>query len=114
MSKLPATRRPQAPAQVGSRPLQVAEPMRASAPFFSFRYSFTEVTAAGGKTVVKSRQTRLENGRLTQESFEGELEGDAYERLADQAQRQVMAQAALMWRAFAWFLPMPRSQGDRD
>ncbi len=114
MSKLPAMKHPQVPAEPSSRPVQRAEPVRIGTPFFSFRYSVTQVSVEGSKTVVKSRQTRLEDGRLTQESFEGELERDEFERLAGQAQRQVMAQAAQMWRAFTWFLPGPRRQGDRD
>ena len=105
MSKLPATNHSQTPAETASRPVQVAEPVRTGSPFFSLRYSFTEVSAVRGKTVVKSRQTRLEDGRLTEETFEGELQGDAFEHLAAQAQRQVMTQAALMWRAFTWLLP---------
>jgi hypothetical protein len=114
MSKLPATKQPQALAKTASRPVRVAEPARAGAPFFSFRYSFTEVSAVGGKTIVKSRHTRLENGRLTQESFEGEMQGDAFEPLAAQAQRHALAQAALMWRAFTGFLPAPWRKSDRD
>jgi hypothetical protein len=94
--------------------LQLAEHAQAGNAFFSFRYSCTEVSAARGKTVVKSSQTRLENGRLVQESFEGELQGDAFEQLATQAQRQAMAQAAAMWRAFMWFLPAPWRRADRD
>ena len=114
MSKLPATKHPQVPAETASRPVRIAEPARAGTPFFSFRYSFTEVSAVGGKTVVKSRHTRLEDGRLTQESFEGEMQGDAFEHLTAQAQRQALAQAALMWRAFTGFLPASWRKSDRD
>lgn len=112
MSKLPSTKHPPVPAKPSSRPLQGAEPVRIGTPFFSFRYSVTQVSVEGSKTVVKSRQTRLEDGRLTQESFEGELDRNEFERLAAQAQRQIVAQAEHIWRAFTWFLPRPR--GDRD
>ena len=114
MSKLPATKHPQAPAETASRPVRVAEPVRTGTPFFSLRYSYTEVSAVRAKTVVKARHTRLEDGLLTEETFEGELQGDAFEHLAAQAQRQVMTQAALMWRAFTWFLPAPLRRSDGD
>jgi len=57
------------------------------APFFSFRYSSTEVSVADGKTRVKSRQARLEDGKLTSEAFEGELDRSAYEQAVGEAQR---------------------------
>mgnify|MGYP003693906485 CR=1 FL=1 len=44
-------------------------------PFFTFRrYSFTEISAVGGRAHVKSRQARLEDGKLTTETFEGDVD----------------------------------------
>jgi hypothetical protein len=43
------------------------EPVRTS--FFNFRYSSTEVSLIDGKTRIKSRQTRFEDGKLTSEGW---------------------------------------------
>ena len=74
----------------------VVEPERT--PFFSFRYSSTEVSVVNGQTRVKSRQARFEDGKLTSEAFEGELHRSAYGQMADQAERQ-------FWRSLSLFLP---------
>jgi hypothetical protein len=74
----------------------VVEP--APTPFVSFRYSSTEVSVVDGRTRIKSRQTRFEDGKLTSEAFEGELDRSAYDRMVDQAQRYFL-------RSLALFLP---------
>jgi hypothetical protein len=74
----------------------VLEP--AAGTFFSFRYSSTEVSVVDGKTSVKSRRARLENGKLTSEAFEGELDRSAYDRMVGQAQQHFL-------RSLALFLP---------
>jgi len=68
------------------------------APFFSFRYSSTEVSLVDGRTRVKSRQARFEDGKLTSEAFEGELHRSAYDQMVAQAQRH-------FWRSLSLFLP---------
>jgi hypothetical protein len=40
---------------------------------------------AGGKARVKARSTRFEDGTLTPEAFEGELDRNAYDRMVSQA-----------------------------
>lgn len=83
--------------------------------FSSFRYSHTEITAGGGKAYLRSRSTRFEDGRLTSESFEGELEGTAYEQLVKQTQQYVANQTAQFLRSLSLFLPFPtRRPTDRD
>jgi len=74
----------------------VLEPGRT--PFFSFRYSFTEVSLVGGRTRVKSRQARFEDGKLTSEAFEGELDRTTYDQMVSQAQQH-------FWRSLSLFLP---------
>ncbi len=84
-------------------------------PFVSFRYSYTEISALGGKAHVKSRKTRFEDGKLTSEAFEGELDRSAYEQIANQAQHYFRSQAALLLQSLSWFLPSSRNQSpDRD
>ena len=67
-------------------------------PFFSFRYSSTEVSMADDRTRVKSRQARFEDGKLTAETFEGELDRTAYDQMVTQAQRY-------FWKSLSQFLP---------
>ena len=81
----------------------------ASGGFVSFRYSYTEVSSHAGRTHVRSNKTQFADGKLTREAFEGELDGDAYHQMVNEAQRQMV-------RSLSWFLPwMPRPKvGPRD
>jgi hypothetical protein len=82
----------------------VAPPAFASS-FLRFTFSVTEVSSVGGRTRVRSSTTRLADGRLTSEKFDGELEGGAYERWMQQASDQFAAQLRLLFQPFSWFLP---------
>ena len=76
--------------------------------FVSFQYSYTAVSSRDGRTHVQSNTTRLTDGKLTREAFEGELEGDSYSQMVNETQRQMM-------RPLSWFLPwMPRPKSGRD
>jgi len=76
--------------------------------FVSFQYSYTAVSSRDGRTHVQSNTTRLADGKLTREAFEGELEGDRYRQMVNEAQRQMV-------RSLSWFLPwMPRLRSDRE
>ena len=67
-------------------------------PFFSFRYSSTEVSTVDGRTRVKSRQARFEDGKFTSEAFEAELDRSAFDRMVAQAEQH-------FWRSLSQFLP---------
>jgi len=71
----------------------VVEP--ATSPFFSFRYSATEISLVDGKTRVRSRCARFEDGKLSSETFEGELDRGAYERMVSQEQWRFLGMLAL-------------------
>ena len=76
--------------------------------FVSFQYSYTAVSSRDGRTHVQSNTTRLADGKLTREAFEGELEADSYSQMVNEAQRQMV-------RSLSWFLPwMPRLKSDPD
>lgn len=77
--------------------------------FFSFQYSYTELSSQGGKTRLKSRKASLRDGKLSAESFEGELGRDAYEQVVGEVQRRIAEQALLWLRAWPW-LPLPPSR----
>jgi hypothetical protein len=96
-------------------PVDVLAPTTRSAPFLSFRYSYAEMSVLGGKAHVKSRNARFEDGKLTSEAFEGELDRSAYDRAVGDAQHQVSEQTAQLFKSLAWFLPFFRThRPDRD
>ena len=85
----------------------VIEPASRGNPFFSFRYSYTEISALGTKAQVKSRKTQYENGKLTSEAFEGELDRSAYDRMVSEAHEHFLDQTNLFLRSLTAFLPSP-------
>ena len=96
-------------------PVDVLAPTTRTSPFLSFRYSYTEMSVLGGKAHVKSRNACFEDGKLTSETFEGDLDRNAYDRAVGDAQRQVSEQTAQLFNSFAWFLPFfGTHRPDRD
>jgi len=73
--------------------------------FLSFRYSSTVVSSQGGRTQVKAKRVSLEDGKLSSESFEGELDGRAHDDAVRRAQQQVLEDAAPLLRMLRWMLP---------
>ncbi len=115
MSKHPVRRAERAHPRVEKDAVEVMEPASGAIPFVSFRYSYTEISAFGGKARVRSRKTRLEDGKLTSETFEGELHGSAYARMVSEAQHQFLAQTALLMKSLSWLLPFSgKHRPDRD
>jgi hypothetical protein len=88
--------------------VEVVEPAPRAGPFVSFQYSYTELSSAGGKTRVKSRKTRLEDGKLVSESLDGELERGVYDQMVDQARRHFYDQTSLFLQAMSSLLPVSR------
>jgi hypothetical protein len=84
-----------------------------SNPFFSFRYSYREVSLSGGKTHIKSRDDRFEDGKFKSEVFEGTMEEDAYHEAVRQSQDFVKNQAGSLLRLFSTLLPLPLKSRDR-
>lgn len=105
MSKLPVRCPERAPRKVEQGKVEVMEPASSANPFVSFRYSYTQISASGSKARVKSRSARFEDGKLTSETFEGELDRSAYERMASEAQHQFLAQTALLMNSLSRLLP---------
>jgi len=107
MSKYPlvSTSKRSAVRKVEPRAVEVAPPAPRSGAFFSFRYSYTEVSSQGGRTRVKAQQPRLEDGKPSTEAFESELGGPVYDELVRPTQQHVLDQ-------ITWFLRLlgaPRS-----
>lgn len=74
-------------------------------PFFSFSYSFNEISLVDGRTRVRSRQARLVNGKLQTEDFDGILDGAAYAQAVAETQRLLAEQTRFLLRQFSHFLP---------
>ena len=112
MSKYPVKRRQRALREVETDAVEVIRPANS---FVTFRYSQTEITAVGDKTRVKSRQLRLEDGKLTTETFEGDVDRTIYDRMMGDAQRYFLNQTALFAKSLWWLLPSSRRpRSDRD
>ena len=82
-----------APRKVRKDAVVDVEPARAR--FASFRYSSVEVSLVDGRTRVKSRQARFQDGKLESHAFEGELDRTAYEQMVRQAERYFLGTLAL-------------------
>jgi hypothetical protein len=101
--------------EMKSDAVDVLAPTSRSSPLLSFRYSYTEMSVLDGKAQVKSRNARLENGKLTLETFEGELDQSAYDRAISDVQRSIGNQMAQCPKSFSFFLPFFRThRPDRD
>ncbi len=102
MSKYPVKRSQRTLREVKAEAVEVIPPADS---FFTFRYSHTEISAEGGKAHVKSRQTRLEAGKLTTDTFEGDVDRSVYDRMVDDTQRYFLSQTALFAKTLSWWLP---------
>jgi hypothetical protein len=76
-----------------------------AAGFFSFTYSHREISQSGGKTRIRSREYRFENGKLQSEEFDGTLDGSVYFDAVDQAHELMLARTRDFLGFFSAFLP---------
>ena len=83
-----------------------ASPPASGSGFLSFRYSSTIVSSQGGRTQVRAKRVALEDGKLSSESFEGELDSEAHQEAVRRAQEEVLEAAAPLLRMLRWMSPM--------
>ena len=114
MSKHPVKVEKRALRRVRDHPIATIEPVAPRDAFLSFQYSYTEVSASGSTARVKSRSARYEDGKLATETFEGELDRGAYDRMVSEAQRHFLGHAGLFARWFLPFLSSPGRFSDHD
>ena len=113
MARFPVDSTPRAPVDIDHDTLDVVSPEMRRRGFISFSYSSTEVTSGSGSTRVRSHSATFRDGKLTQESFEGELPANAYVDIVGQAQRQFVRQTELLLKTLSLFLPVVRRR-DRE
>jgi len=109
MSRYPVRKSKSPPAVIDTIPVR-----EQTGPFASFRYSYTEISVSGGKATVRARRTKLEAGKLTSETFEGEADRSTTDRILDSAQRQFIVQTAMLFESLAAFLPGRKRPFGRD
>ena len=112
MSKYPDKVKPRALRKPIKADATRVERASAANPFFSFRYSYQEMHLAEGRTHVKSKEIRWEDGRVQSEEFEGTLPATFYERWAADTQRFFAEQTMSFLKQFSALLPLPHK--DRD
>jgi len=115
MSKSPITRIRDSVPQTGDDKVEVIETgegaQQGFGAFFSFHYSYTEISAFGGKARVKSRRASFEQGKLVSESFEADMSPDAYDQVVGQAQQLFENQMRLLLQPLSRFLPFSGRRG---
>ena len=107
MPKYPLTVAPKRSAALREKEDDALVPVSraAGSGFLSFHYSSTVVSSHGGRTQVKARRVSLEDGKLHNESFEGELDGRVHGDAVRRAQQEVLDEAAPLFRLLRWMLP---------
>jgi hypothetical protein len=113
MKKYPLARRDRAAREVtaDAREITDGDEIEIDPPFggafVSFRYACTEISSDGAKARMRSRRAAYDNGRLVSESFEGELDRKAYDRMIEEAQRRLAEQTSEFLGALFPFLRLP-------
>jgi hypothetical protein len=108
MASYPVKVGKRAVSKVDEGAVEVTGPATNASSFFSFQYSYTEISAVGGKANVKSSKACFQDGKLTTETFEGELDRSAYEQTVNQAQQYFLGQTELFLKSLASLLPFWR------
>lgn len=99
----------------GRDEIEVIERIPAARSFFSFHYSYTEISAHGDNAHVKATNARFEDGKLTSEAFEGDLRRPLYDQLVSHAQHYFLGQTAVFLKSLALLLPFSsKPPPDRD
>ena len=74
-------------------------------PFMSFTYTCSEISSVDGHTRVRTRQSRLVDGKLQSQELDVTLDGGAYVQAMAETQRLLAEQTVALMRPFTFFLP---------
>jgi len=82
--------------------------------FFSFRYSYREISNRGGRIHLRSKERRYENGRLESEEFEGTMErGPSFYELHNEIQKRFLQQMNSLLKSLPFFAFSPWKDRDK-
>lgn len=82
--------------------------------FISFRYSCKSMSSFGGKTYIRSKEQRFENGKMETEEFEGVAEGDFCTHAVREMQNIFVKQVESFFKTLSYFLPFsPREDKEK-
>lgn len=82
--------------------------------FFSFTYTYRELSNSDGKTQMRGQQVRYENGKLSSEEFEGTGDARVYDQAVESMQNLVVDSMNIFLSTFSAMLPMNSRKRDQD
>ena len=86
--------------------VEINEPSFFQSPFFSFKYSFKSISSSGGKSHIKIKEQRFENGKFETEEFEGTTDGNVYNNMIREMQNYYLNQISKLLKPWSsLFLP---------
>ncbi len=88
----------------------ISKPAFKFGPFISFRYSSRSMVSFGGKTYIKAKEKRFENGKLEQEEFEGTIDGDMSNLISTQLFKSAQKMLSSLFNPFQLFLPKKKEK----
>ena len=88
-----------------NKEVEIIDPDQRMQQFFSFRYSYREVSSAGGKTYLKAKDKSFVDGKFKSEEFEGVVPGNIYSNMVSEMQKMFLGQISSMLNIFSGFLP---------
>jgi len=82
--------------------------------FISFRHSYKSMSSFGGKTYIKSKETRFENGKFETEEFEGTMDQSVYQNTAKELQNTFSNIMSSFLKPFSLLLPFSADDDEED
>lgn len=92
----------------------LTEPSYWKTPFFSFRYSYRELSSFGGKTHIKAKEKRFENGKFESGEFEGIMDGGVFDNAIREMQHNFVNQISSFFKPLAFFLPFSKKKSKKE
>jgi hypothetical protein len=93
--------------------LEISEPSFFQNPFFSFKYSCKSISSFAGKSHIKIKEQRFENGKFETEEFEGTTDGNIYNNMISEMQNYYSNQISILMKSWSSFFS-PLSTKDND
>ncbi len=85
--------------------VEVLEPMQKSTPFFSFHYSYKEISSVNGQTRIRSKKRQFMKGKFKSEDFEGTLGGHVYDDMISDMQKYFLNYFGTFLKPFWGLIP---------